>query len=99
MSLRPGIGAPWYERFHADVYPRDKVVVRGVESKPPRYYDKKFYKNFPDLVDDFKFLRYNTAQSLAGDVTDDRLKVREEVTLARVGAFSRNLEAFHGQKS
>ena len=99
MSLRPGIGAAWFERFHSDVYPCDKVVVRGFESKPPRFYDKKFYKNFPDLVDDFKFNRYNTSQSLSGDATDERLKVREEVTLARVNAFSRNLEAFHGQES
>lgn len=99
MSLRPGIGATWFERFHSDVYPRDKVVVRGVESKPPRYYDKKFYKSHPDLVDDFKYRRYTTAQSLACDATDERLRVREEVTLARVNAFSRNLEAFHGQKS
>ena len=47
MSLRPAIGRRWIERYWKDVYPRDFVVVNGVEAKPPRYYDK-----FMDLEDD-----------------------------------------------
>ena len=43
MSLKPGIGAEWIKRYNKDVYPRDVVIARGHESKPPRYYDK-FYK-------------------------------------------------------
>ena len=42
MSLKPGIGAEWIKRYNKDVYPRDVVIARGHESKPPRYYDK-FY--------------------------------------------------------
>src|SRR6185436_16893236 len=36
MSRRPGIGKGWYEKFKTDVYPRDRVVVRGVHTRPPR---------------------------------------------------------------
>lgn len=37
---RPGgLGAEWFERFHADVYPCDFVVVNGRKLPPPRYYD------------------------------------------------------------
>ena len=47
MSLRPAIGRRWIERYWRDVYPRDFVVVDGIEAKPPRYYDK-----FMDLPDE-----------------------------------------------
>nr|UQB76414.1 replication associated protein [Flumine microvirus 25] len=48
MSLRPGIGSRWYDRFKADVYPHGAVVVNGVEVAPPKYYDRKFRSNnFP----------------------------------------------------
>ena len=40
MSLKPGIGAEWIKRYNKDVHPRDVVIARGHESKPPRYYDK-----------------------------------------------------------
>lgn len=40
MSRNPAIGRRWIEKFWKDVYPRDYVVVDGVETKPPRYYDK-----------------------------------------------------------
>ena len=35
MSLKPGIGAEWIKRYNKDVYPRDVVIARGHESKPP----------------------------------------------------------------
>ncbi len=47
MSLRPPIAKRWIEEYWRDVYPRDFVVVDGVEAKPPRYYDK-----FMDFEDD-----------------------------------------------
>lgn len=41
MSRRPGIGAPWLGKFKSDVYPSDEVIVNGVPSKPPRFYDQQ----------------------------------------------------------
>lgn len=38
MSLRPGIAARWVERYHADVYPTDRINTNGRLRKPPRYY-------------------------------------------------------------
>lgn len=40
MSRRPGIGRTFVERYVSDVYPSDTVVVKGVVSRPPRYYQK-----------------------------------------------------------
>lgn len=40
MSLKPGIGAGWLEKYHSDVYNHDHVVLKGKEVSVPRYYDK-----------------------------------------------------------
>lgn len=45
MSLKPGIGARWLEKYKSDVYPHGKVVVNGREVNPPRYYEKLFQKS------------------------------------------------------
>lgn len=49
MSLKPGIGAGWFERFHGDVFPSDEVVVRGGRVlRPPRYYGTLFERMDPE---------------------------------------------------
>lgn len=41
MSTNPGIASGWFDKFHTDVYPLDRVVLKdGREVKPPRFYDK-----------------------------------------------------------
>lgn len=40
MSRRPGIGQRYFEKWHSDIYPHDRVWFRGKEMQPPRYYDK-----------------------------------------------------------
>ena len=92
MSLKPGIGAGWFDKFSSDVYPRDFVVSRGTECKPPRFYDKLLDRNFPDLVDGVKFSRYTRALAKQDNETDDRLAVRETVALAKLGQLRRSLE-------
>ena len=57
MSLKPGIGAEWIKRYNKDVYPRDVVIARGHESKPPRYYDKFLQSFDADKLEDVKFSR------------------------------------------
>jgi hypothetical protein len=44
MSLKPGIGAEWLEKFHSDVFPHDHVIVKGKEVSVPRYYNTKVRK-------------------------------------------------------
>jgi hypothetical protein len=41
MSLKPGIGAEWFETYSEDFYPSDEMPVpgRGIQKKLPRYYD------------------------------------------------------------
>lgn len=90
MSLRPGIGAPWLERFMTDVYPRGEVVSRGRLAKSPRYYDELFRRSGGDSAV-FEFLRYQLASTQSGDNTDDRLLAKEKVAVARLSQLHRSL--------
>lgn len=79
MSLKPGIGSEWYERFGSDLFPLDAAVARGVKHKVPRYYYKKFVKSASDVeVESVQSARTLKAAARLGDGTTERRAVREE---------------------
>ena len=90
MSLKPGIGRPWLDKFKADVFPRDYVVVKGKKCKPPKYYDRVFEKSNPDDFEWISIQRELDALSKYEDNTYARLAVKETVTHARVSTLNRN---------
>ena len=50
MSLRPGIGNDWIEKYWRDVFPHNFVVLRDGKKAPvPRFYLKWLKKNEPDV--------------------------------------------------
>lgn len=90
MSRRPGIGKPWFDRYYKDAYPEGKVVVRGHLANTPRYYDVK-YKEIEQLkYEEMQYGRYLEQQLHAQHSTDERLRVREEVTEAKIGQLRRH---------
>lgn len=89
MSLKPGIGAGWFDKYQSDVYPHDFVVVRGKETKPPKYYDRLLEKANPDAFEVLKFERESAARSNYLDNTDERLLVKENVKKAAIKSFNR----------
>lgn len=91
MSLKPGIGATWLNKFSSDVYPHDYVVVRGKKCRPPRYYDTLYERESPDNAEYLRFLRGERGRQRHADNTDDRLHVRERVAVARANVFKRGL--------
>ena len=91
MSLKPGIGAGWYEKFKTDVYPHDYVVINGRKTKPPRYYDSKFRQEYPLEFEDIQFHREMDARARFSDNTDERLAVKEQVVVAQVARLPRSL--------
>lgn len=92
MSLKPGIGAGWYSKFHTDVFPHDRVVVNGVETKPPRYYDSLLRRSDPSMLEGIKEARVVQARERFADNTDERLKVRETVAKARLSLLKRSIK-------
>lgn len=46
MSRRPGIGKSFFEKYSADIYPGDQLVIRSDQiCKPPRYFDELYKSN------------------------------------------------------
>jgi len=93
MSLRPAIGLKWISKWWADVYPRDFVVIDGVEAKPPRYYDR--YMDWPDEKGGSKerrelmeLVRQKRVQEV-NDLTKYQLASGEKIHQARVNLFAR----------
>ena len=96
MSLKPGIGSRWLEKYRSDVYPRDYVVINGVKTKPPKYYDVLFEREYPGVFSDLVARReLDMAQLRLRDpdeFRDARLGVKEQVTLARSSMLKRSFE-------
>jgi hypothetical protein len=91
MSLKPGIGQAWLDKFMSDVYTQDHVVVRGRKCRPPRFYDNKFKLKFPDQFDMIQFAREMDGRSRHEDNTLERLAVKEKVALAKLSLLKRTI--------
>lgn len=92
MSLKPGIAAKWIEKYHADVYPHDRINSQGRLSRPPRYYDKQMEVLNPDTLVTVAADRYRRAILHSEDNTADRLKTKETIAHAKNKFYKRSLE-------
>ena len=92
MSLKPGIGARWFERFRSDVFPHDRVVVKGRAGPVPRYYYTLLKRVDLDMLEGVQQERIQRAVARGGvDTTVERLADREKVVQARVALTKRPL--------
>ncbi|WNK13973.1 MAG: replication initiator protein [Microvirus sp.] len=103
MSRRPGIGAGWFSKYAADVFPLDRVVVRGKETRPPRFYDRLLQKVDRALYEKIKIDREMSCNYFVNDVLSDgrvvrvsdsstsRLAVKESVKRAEISTLMRPL--------
>jgi hypothetical protein len=92
MSLKPGIGATWFNKYKKDVYPSDQVIIRNKPTKPPRYYDKLFNRIDPLEFERIQHNRYIQAKEKFEDNTIERLQVKEKVTEAKLKQLQRKLK-------
>jgi len=92
MSLRPGIGAGWFDKFRSDVYPHDYVVVNSAKPKPPRYFDKLLKRVDSAAYEYIKEQRELDNREFNPDNLPTRLAVREIVTEARLSSLTRKLK-------
>jgi len=93
MSLKPGIGYKWFEKFgHTDAYPHDQCVMDGQLVPVPRFYNRKLKET--DSIG-FALLKAQRERKFAEKIPDTfpaRLIVREKVARARLSLKSRSLE-------
>lgn len=92
MSLKPGIGAQWLDKFWSDVFPAGELVeAGGLKRKLPRYYEKRLKRRDPDAYEALKMRRAEEGRARADDNTPARLAVREECLRAKVSRQRRDL--------
>lgn len=72
MSRKPGIGAPWFEKYKNDVYPKDFFTLNGVKNRPPRYYDMLLEKENP-----YQYFKIKKKRGEQRDETDMKEMMEE----------------------
>lgn len=92
MSRKPGIGKVWFDKYAADTYPSDEVIVNARAIKPPRYYDNLYGLLDEQSLEEIKKKRKELALQYADDNTQDRLLTKELVKLAQFKQLKRTLE-------
>ncbi len=91
MSLKPGIGRSWYDKYKNDVFPEDRCVTKdGRTYQTPRYYRELLEKEDPELYEELKKIRIEKARDNP-DNTKKRLAVREAVQKAKLDRLKRTL--------
>jgi hypothetical protein len=92
MSLKPGIGRGWIERYLDEVYDNDYVVINGMKCRPPKYYDSYLKEVRPSSFEYLEVPRVANAVLHGPDCTPARLADREVVARARLAFKRRTLE-------
>jgi hypothetical protein len=92
MSRRPGIGKNWLEKYEADVYPGDFVVIAGKKMRPPKFYDRQYEIADPKTWTRIKSRRKINAKKNPEENTTERLTVRRKVKEAQAELLKRIVE-------
>lgn len=91
MSRRSGIGKVWLDKYLQDVYPRDKIFMRGRGfSKPPKYYDSLY--EIIDPIDHSRIKASRVSQALLNPKTDQQLHAAKVIKETQIRVLTRNLE-------
>lgn len=88
MSLKPGLGERWFDKFKNDVFPSDFVIIDGHPKKPPRYYEKLFGE---EAMVPIKRARKARSAAKSADRTPPRLAVREELAHSKAEYFEQTV--------
>lgn len=91
MSRRPGIGRAWLEKYKSDVYPHDRLIMRGLKMRPPKYYSNIYDLENPEQSAILKERRRKAVEKHAKDNTRSRLAAKLEVKKRQVESLSRKL--------
>lgn len=103
MSRRPGVGKLWFDKFASDVFPSDNVVLRGVEMRPPKFYDNIYSVENPSEFEKLKAERMRKARFINRWKSDGhggmesegsfrRLADKEYIKKDRIKILSRPME-------
>lgn len=89
MSLKPGIGWNWFEKYGQDIWNNDSVVLNGIHSAVPKYYDKIMVLQDEEKAEELKMERVLKSQQRPFDDSRERLEAKAKVAAARVNHYTR----------
>lgn len=98
MSLKPGIGAPWFEKYYEDCFPSDECVIEGKKFRVPEYYFtllERFNPCLHELMVDKRreYVRINKEEFGTGENTFERMLQKERCAIAKLeNSLHRNYE-------
>lgn len=84
-----GIGKSWLNKYESDVYTYDYVIVNGVKTRPPKYYDRIFGAKNEKELQALKDERAQLAYERRADNTPERLQAKETVAKAKTNQLKR----------
>ena len=93
-SLKPGLGAAFYEKFESDILPRDTLPVpgKGLVTKVPRYYEKLYERRHgAEALEQVKLKRREYRDAHQEEYTRSRLDQKLKVKQAQLGMLPRAL--------
>jgi hypothetical protein len=97
MSRNPGIGKNWFERFKADCFPSDYLVIDGRKVPVPKYFFRLFDSDDPEAAAavrearEFRSLEpANRARAIA-EAQPERIAAKEEIALLKALRQARDL--------
>lgn len=93
MSLRPGVGAIWFDRYGGSDLRHDYAVSEGKTFSVPKYYDRLLERIDPSELARRKEERELRAIPFASEGSPERLGVREAVEVARSSQLRRVYES------
>lgn len=90
MSLKPGIGATWFEKFWPECVAHDGCFVYDRKVMIPHFFDDMLAQIAPERSEELKESRTKKAIEFIENRTRERLEVREKVCQARRKHYERS---------
>lgn len=80
MSLKPGIGRSYVEKYGEELYRRDEFLELGKKVlRPPKYFDKWLEETDPERLEAVQYERKQKADRYWRDRHSDRLRVKDRI--------------------
>jgi hypothetical protein len=92
MSRRPGIGTGYLDKYHSEMYTHDNIIINGIPSSLPRFYDTKYASRNDTCEARLAVLKIARRRKLnRSDAGTTRLRIREVVAMAKLAQKGRTL--------
>ena len=91
MSRRPGIGMPWLEKYHQEIWGYDECIVDGKPKPVPRAYTTRLKIDDPETYKKIVEARAKAAKLNKHERTPERLAMKDKLGIIRLKQKTREL--------